>query len=133
MLNFSLHNSRFLFRAVLLTGVLAGLLFSCGEGIRLLPFPPEAATRENSGWKSGAATVYQKNLHRFESRQGNQPAKIKRDNQHLYRTNSAYAPAPAPRLSFSSVRASTVLPDSGIFKSRLFSFVGAGRAPPFAS
>lgn len=128
-------NSQALFRAVLLTGVLAGLLFSCGEGIRLFPFPPEAAaTNENSGWKSGGAPVYQKNLHRFETKQGNQPSKIQRGQQHLYWATAAGAPfQPAPRLSFSSHRAANVSADSGIFKSRLFSLVGAGRAPPFES
>jgi hypothetical protein len=120
-------------RAVLLTGVLAGLLFSCGEGIRLFPFPPEATLHKYSEWKSGAALNYQKNIHRPESRQGNQAAKIQRHNQPHFWTNGYHAPNAAPLLASVIRRETDVLFNPGFFKSRLFSFSGASRAPPLRS
>ena len=44
-------------RWILMFGVLAGLLFSCGEGIRLLPFPNAEA--DNS---KNTQSVFEKNL-----------------------------------------------------------------------
>ena len=132
-MNFSLSESRVLLRAVLLSGVLAGLLFSCGEGIRLFPFPPQAAPNKHSGLATGEAVGYQKNIHRFETKQENCRSKIQRDNEHHYLTNGygAFYNTPFPR--FSPARQARVLFNTRFFKSRLSAFLGAGRAPPFAS
>lgn len=60
--------SIFLVRAVLLFGLLNGLLFSCGEGIRLFPFPNSEATSQNEfETKINNGTDYEKNFHRFEN------------------------------------------------------------------
>jgi len=69
-----LQKRDFKLRAVLLFGVFAGLLFSCGEGIRLFPFPIDetAATAEGGGWKSKSSGFYQKNIYRFETKQEKQ-------------------------------------------------------------
>lgn len=64
-----LQKSLFGFRALFLFGVFAGLLFSCGEGIRLFPFP---VIERGLEWKSSAPVSYQKNVCRFETRQENQ-------------------------------------------------------------
>ncbi|HEX9961557.1 MAG TPA: hypothetical protein VGB00_11525 [Pyrinomonadaceae bacterium] len=117
-------------RAVLLLGVLAGLLFSCGEGIRLFPFPPEATENKNSGWKSGETIVYQKNLHRFENKQSGNHSKTQRDDPHQYWTSPYRAAGEAPLSFFSSAREIDVLFDSAAFKSTLFYFSGGSRAPP---
>ncbi|HEX8369642.1 MAG TPA: hypothetical protein VF604_13945 [Pyrinomonadaceae bacterium] len=123
-------DSQIRLRAVLLIGVLAGLLFSCGEGIRLFPFPPETTADKHSGWKSGDKVGYQKNAHRFEQRQDSRQSKFQRDNQPHYWTgvyntlNNALPP------TVSTVGETGVLFNSEIFKSHLFSVSGASRAPP---
>ena len=79
---FFLQKYQFIFRAVLLCGVLTGLLFSCGEGIRLFPFPPSEITRNpNFKWRSEEKIGYQENVHRFETKQEKQ-SKFQRDNPH---------------------------------------------------
>lgn len=117
-------------RVIVLFGVLAGLLFSCGEGIRLFPFPPEATPGKHSRWASGDAVGYQKNIHRFESQPENQRSKIERDNQHHYLPNVYGALYDAPFRRLSRARSASVLFNPRFLKSRLFSFCGAGRAPP---
>ena len=124
-------DSRIRLRAVLLIGVLAGLLFSCGEGVRLFPFPPETTQQDkHSGWKSGEKVGYQKTAHRFEHRQGSYPSKIQRDNQPHYWTNVYNTLNSAPPPVGSNACEISVLFDSRVFKSRLFSVSGASRAPP---
>ncbi|MDQ3798234.1 MAG: hypothetical protein M3384_02185 [Acidobacteriota bacterium] len=142
MSNFSTPDSRISLRAVLLIGVLAGLLFSCGEGIRLFPFPPETAAAAQNGhsgaWKSGDRVGYQKNLHRFESgRQENPQSKIRRgDNQpqpsqQHYWANAYNTLNRAPYLALSAVVGETgVSFRARFFKSNPFSLSGASRAPP---
>ncbi|HEX8735679.1 MAG TPA: hypothetical protein VF721_10175 [Pyrinomonadaceae bacterium] len=133
MPNFSQSNSRVLFRAVLLCGVLAGLLFSCGEGIRLFPFPPVASPNKYSGWQSDGHVKYQENAQRFENKQGNQHSKIQRDNQTHYWTGAYDALHNAPPLAVSHSLESGVLFNSGVFKSSFFAADAASRAPPFSA
>jgi hypothetical protein len=133
MPNFSQSNSRVLFRAVLLCGVLAGLLFSCGEGIRLFPFPFETTPNKYSGWQSGGHVNYQKNAHRFENKQGNYLSKIQRDNQTHYWTNRYDALHNAPPLAVSHSLENGVLFNSRVFKSSFFAADGASRAPPVSA
>jgi hypothetical protein len=130
MQKFSPPSRQSVWRAALLLGVLAGLLFSCGEGIRLFPFPPEATQNKNSGWKSGDEVVYQKNLHRFENKQSNHHSKIQRDDPHHYRTNVYNTLGAALLPSLLNAREIDVLFNSGAFKSTLFYSSGATRAPP---
>jgi hypothetical protein len=63
-------------RTVLLFGLLNGLLFSCGEGIRLLPFPPVETSYE---LRTGSDGNYQKNIHRIESQPSNAQFKYQRE------------------------------------------------------
>jgi hypothetical protein len=143
MSNFSTPDSRISLRAVLLIGVLAGLLFSCGEGIRLFPFPPETAAAQNGhsgAWKSGDRVGYQKNLHRFESgRQENPQSKIRRgDNQPQPSRQHFWANAynPLNGAPYLAVSAAAAAGETGVsfrarfFKSNPFSLSGASRAPP---
>jgi hypothetical protein len=130
MPDFSSPSRRSVCRAVLLLGVLAGLLFSCGEGIRLFPFPPEASENENSGWKSGETVLYQKNLHRFENKQSGNHSKTQRDDPHHHWTNAYGAAGEAPLASFFIAREVDVLFDRAAFQSTLFYSSGATRAPP---
>lgn len=67
MQNFSRRNCRFGFRAVVLLGLLAGLLVSSGEGIRLFPFPAFAAAQTGKSFlNNGEKNDYQENIFRFE-------------------------------------------------------------------
>ncbi|HLM00772.1 MAG TPA: hypothetical protein VK400_06930 [Pyrinomonadaceae bacterium] len=133
MQKISWQSGQSVLRAFVFLGVLTGLLFSRGEGIRLFPFPPEATENNHSVWKSGGELVYQKNLHRLESKPGDYLSKIQRDHQHHY-WSKAFSPLDdAPLLFFFRALCGNVLFDGGFFKSRLFSFSGASRAPPSAA
>lgn len=56
-------------RTVLLIGLLNGLLFSSGEGIRLFPFPGfEISQSPNFEYQNNQKQNYEKNFHRFENR-----------------------------------------------------------------
>jgi len=86
MQNDSLQKYQFLARAIVFVGVFAGLLFSCGEGIRLFPFPTEIARNTTFKWQIAEGINYQKNVHRFENKQENH-TKVRRDNPHQYWTD----------------------------------------------
>jgi|SRR5215213_9630008 len=133
MPNFSLPNSLNLFRAFLLSGVMIGLLFSCGEGIRLFPFPSAAAQNKNSKLQSDGQVGYQKNAHRFENKPDNYLSKIQRDNQTHYCTNRFDALDNAPPLVVSNSLEIGVLFNSRFLKSSLFASFGASRAPPVSA
>ncbi|MCW5960909.1 MAG: hypothetical protein KIS76_12165 [Pyrinomonadaceae bacterium] len=56
------------FAAIILLNVLAGLLFSCGESVRLLPFPGgELRGYSASQLKETSKIPYRHNVLRFES------------------------------------------------------------------
>lgn len=70
-----------IFRAAVFYAVLSGLLFSCGEGIRLLPFPPtESSTANHTVLNFETEIPYQYNAHRFEKNQQDQNSKSQTDN-----------------------------------------------------
>ena len=63
---------QFLFRAAVLCAVLTGLLFSCGEGIRLFPFPETETTKNDFSQLNFENKIpYQFNVHRLEDKPGN--------------------------------------------------------------
>jgi hypothetical protein len=69
-------------RAVLIFGLLNGLLFSSGEGIRLLPFPTSGISGQtNSELKNSEEHPTEKNLHRFHSRPTTYQSKFQRNNE----------------------------------------------------
>jgi hypothetical protein len=119
------------FRTALLCGVLFGLLFSCGEGIRLFPFPANETTKNDSPQLNAEDKIlYQYNIHRLEERQGNQKTKSQRSSQHHYwiengrLNNSAFLISKTWKIfKFPSVGKSLKLP--------LFFESGESRAPPF--
>lgn len=66
-------------RLILIVGVMTGLFFSGGEGIRFLPFPPTVAQTEKDAFqvhsgksKSYAFSVYNSNLHNGKVKSKNQ-------------------------------------------------------------
>jgi hypothetical protein len=62
---------QFSFRKVVILGVLAGLIFSCAEGIRLLPFPqPTAAGGVDTFRSSSTGAEHLSYIKSFESGRG---------------------------------------------------------------
>ena len=130
MKNISVKNCQSAFRAVLLFGVLAGLLFSCGEGISLLPFPASPTAEDSPSKLNNKDEIpYQFNVLRYESGQGNYKSKSERSNPHHWfggfaRNNLAF-------LCSANRQVTDFSPDAKIFKSLLFSDSPGSRAPPF--
>jgi hypothetical protein len=79
--------------------VLAGLLFSCGEGIRLLPFPVATVTHNANLNSANTRINYQKNVHRIEKNQENYQSKFQGGRHH---PASAGFFDPSDHISFSS-------------------------------
>ena len=115
-------------RAAMLVGLLGGLLFSCGEGIRLLPFPASGAAAGNE-WESGRRGAYQKNLHRFENQTGRQSVKSPREP--LTQPATVAAGPRAPLAAAGQTENPFALPIS--FRSCILTPNFAGRAPPAQS
>ncbi|MGI9055003.1 MAG: hypothetical protein ACR2F2_04285 [Pyrinomonadaceae bacterium] len=119
-----------IFRTAVLCALLTGLLFSCGEGIRLFPFP-EAETTENefSQLNFENKISYQFNIHRLEERQGNHKTKSQRNSQNHYFIESGAISDSIFRISNDRKKFNfpTAAED---LKSPLFSESGESRAPP---
>ena len=120
-----------LFRTAVLCAVLTGLLFSCGEGIRLFPFPATETTKNDSSQLNFENKFpYQFNIHRLEDRQGSFTTKSQRNNQNHYFIESGAVGdsifrvlTTGTKFNFPTVTANLKLP--------LFSESGDSRAPPF--
>lgn len=120
-----------IFRTFVLSLVLCGLLFSCGEGIRLFPFPSNERTKNDSSQLNVEdKLLYQYNVHRFEDRQGNHKTKSQRNTQNHYwiesgkLNNSAF-------LVTKTWKIFKFPPAAENLKLPLFSESGESRAPPF--
>lgn len=120
-------------RAVLFFGLLSSLLFSCGEGIRLLPFPfTEAAQSAGLFSEDVGENDYQENVLRFEKSAGDSLTKFQRSSQHHDWANidSFFG---SPVFAFRIISGRTASPVySGFYKSRLFAASRKSRAPPFS-
>ncbi|MEZ5426243.1 MAG: hypothetical protein R2747_08265 [Pyrinomonadaceae bacterium] len=129
-----LKNCRSICRGLLFTVVLTGLLFSCGEGIRLLPFPMPAAgegLRPILGLKN--KIPYQSNIHRFEHIPGQIQFKHQRpDFQHHWARRDANVSGLRLEI-FQTFGRNLSAPDQKIHHSLGFLASQAGRAPPLFS
>ena len=122
---------QFLFRAAVLCAVLTGLFFSCGEGIRLFPFPETETTKNDFSQLNFENKIpYQFNVHRLEDKPGNCKTKSQRNSQNHYWieagtiNNSVF--------SFSKTRTKINFPSAAKnLKLPLFTESGESRAPPF--
>lgn len=124
-------NCKLCFRAVLLAGVLAGLFFSSGEGVRLFPFPSaEVAKNKQSRFGNKNKIPYQFNIHRFENGQGNFQSKTHRDNSLSHSANNDNALNKPPFFATKTGNKIDFPHGSEIFKSRLFYTSSGSRAPP---
>ena len=78
MLNFV--RVQFIARSVILMGLLIGLLFSCGEGIQLLPFPATGLDGNIGRFiETTGPTSYNENVLRFEKKPENNKSKPQHD------------------------------------------------------
>jgi hypothetical protein len=113
-------------RTVLLFGLLNGLLFSCGEGIRLLPFPPGETRYE---LQTGSDRNYQKNIHRFESQPSNSQFKYQRESDHHW-ANFANSRPDFLRFALTEQTVKGFPLPSAFSRSRLLPANIGSRAPP---
>lgn len=126
----SLLSHKAVFRAVVLFGVLTGLLFSSGEGIRLFPFPAfGAAQNEKSFLNGGEGTDYQKNVFRFEKGEGSF-SKIQRSARDHWANFRLPQKSAIFKLAVIFQSDSDLI--SKVFKSRFILQSSGSRAPPFS-
>ena len=127
-----LKNLHSLLRALSLYSVMAALLFSCGEGIRLFPFPVEE-TDQGTALRTvdGEGIQYEENVPRIEKdreKAGRVDSSVSRDLQSAFLARFGFT------LSVATLRANG---QAGISAPRAFtSFQAAsrlrGRAPPLS-
>jgi hypothetical protein len=121
--------SHFAARAVILAGLLAGLLFSSGEGVHLFPFPSaEAAQNLNPRADGGEKIQYQKNAPRVEKNQQKYESRLK-DGQDASAAGHSFRNEPRlERLSAAQLHGHFHQPH--LLRSQLFAIPIRGRAPP---
>ena len=119
------------FRIVLLSVVFAGLLFSCGEGIRLCPFPL-AETAQNNPFqlKNSQDPDYEKNIHRFENAKANSQLKSQRENRQTHWANVYNALENLSFLDLSDCSEINIAFNPQTFQSRIAFASIRSRAPP---
>lgn len=124
---------RIVFRAALFSVVFVGLLFSCGEGIRLCPFPM-AETAQNNPFqlKNSQERNYEKNIHRFENAKANSQLKSQRENRQPYWANVYNALENLSFLGLSDCSEINTTFDSQTFQSRAAFASIRSRAPPIS-
>jgi hypothetical protein len=121
--------SHFAARAVIVAGLLAGLLFSSGEGIHLFPFPPpEAAQNPDPKAKGGEKIGYQENAPRVEKNQ--EKFRSRHQGSNAIWAAASNPPSYLPHGRLLTSVGSTHTPDSLLFRSQLFAVNIRGRAPP---
>lgn len=120
------------FTAVLLLNILAGLLFSCGEGVRLLPFPnSEIDGNSQSQLQEKNKIPYQPNVLRFDNRKAKYQTKTQRENQQkfIYGNAENFEKIFLPLLvKFNN---KVYLSGKNRFKSLILLNSKSSRAPPF--
>lgn len=125
-------NSLFLVRAVLLFGLLNGLLFSCGEGIRLFPFPnSEAASQIEFETKLNNGSDYEKNFHRFENQFANYQQKNQQNNCNHWLNNGSLVKNLSKKPTIIASKTSSSFQADSII-SRLTDQNLGSRAPPLS-
>jgi hypothetical protein len=109
--------------------VLAALLFSCGEGIRLFPFPSEII--ENADVASSDKRVsYQENVQRIEKKQENYQSGSHRDKKHHRSAGGNFGWNFSPFSDLVVSNKTDIEPGARFFRSRQVRIPLSGRAPP---
>ena len=128
---FSRQNYIFAIRCAVWCTVFGGLLFSCGEGVRLIPFSAPAAPDFISVWKNAPENAYQKNFHRFEKKHAGHSLKNQRDGSHSWINGFAAADL-SPRAVAGNLLTAALPFRYQNVKARLLTNSIGSRAPPFS-
>ena len=124
------QTSRILFRTFVLCVVLTGLLFSCGEGIRLFPFPEIEPTKNDLSQLNFENKIpYQYNIHRLEESRENHKTKSQRNSQNHYFATSIAVNDSIFRVLIKGLKSDFPTAAEHL-KLPLFSESGESRAPP---
>lgn len=119
------------FRPAVLFVVFAGLLFSCGEGIRLFPFPFAEKTQNlSSELQNVEERDYERTFHRFENNQANFQSKAQRFNLPHDWTGVGRGFDRTAFLKIADWHKAGLLLCLQVFKSRFISAPSESRAPP---
>jgi hypothetical protein len=119
-------------RTIVLCAVLTGLLFSCGEGIRLFPFPATETTKNDLSQLNFKNKIpYQFNIHRLEDRQGNHKTKSQRNFPNHYFIESGAISDSIFRVLTTRIKFSFPTAAENL-KLPLFFESGESRAPPLS-
>ena len=111
--------------------VLMSLLFSYGEGVRLLPFPViNSAENANQNIDGKNKIPYQFSIHRFENIQGKTHSKSQSNGQNHHWTKDDILPDYLHFNVFINWRESNFPPSLYFLRSNFFLASQSGRAPP---
>ncbi len=120
-------------KTVLMFAVLIGLLFSCGEGVQLLPFPvPEAAGDPHSNINSKNKIPYQFSIHRFENDRGDSHTKSQPNASNHFWTKAGILAGGLIFNVYKNWRGNNFPPNPDFLKSNLFLSSRGSRAPPIS-
>lgn len=131
------QNTSMFFRGTIMFAVLASLLFSRGEGIRLLPFPSEPAGQtlrdDKLRRENDFKIAYQKNFHRFEKYRLNHLKSSQQtdDPQHFADLRNGAGSFPSVAANVSGRRTENER-RSRLFKPLFSPADRSSRAPPFS-
>ena len=124
---------RKIFSATLLLNLFAALLFSCGEGIRLLPFPISENTGNFQQLHKKNKIPYQPNILRFDNFTSKNQTKIQRDSQQKFYFGDSINSENLSFFSSGKFCKSKSLFDENRFRSQFLLNPKSSRAPPFFS
>lgn len=120
--------------AIVLLNVLMGLLFSCGEGVRLLPFPSsEIAGNSRSQFQEKNKIPYQPNILRFDNGKTKHQTKTQSDDQQKVNIDDALRLKKTSFHFLDRFDKSICLSGEVCFKSLLLINSKGSRAPPLFS
>ena len=120
------------FTAIIFLNVLAGLLFSCGEGVRLLPFP-NSEVAGKSQFQERNKIPYQPNVLRFDNGKAKYKTKNQRDDRQFFNSENAVKSEKCAVPVLEDFHAKSNLSEKTRFKSLLLLDSKSSRAPPFFS
>lgn len=122
------------FTAIILLNILAALLFSSSEGVRLLPFP-DAESDENSRstLQKENGIPYQPNVIRFDSGKTKTQANAERQNHQKLFSGNIENSDEINIFSGENLSQHGVFSVFEFFQSDYFALFKASRAPPFFS
>lgn len=124
---------RRIFSATLFLNLFAALLFSCGEGIRLLPFPTSENAGNSQKLHKKNKIPYQPNVLRLDNFTSKNQTKIQRDSQQKFYFGDFINSENLSFFSSGKLCKSRSLFNENRFRSQFLLNSKSSRAPPFFS